>query len=168
MSDALVAALASGFVGTVLGALVTWAANWSLEKRRWAREDQIRFRERNLIACQDFAIAAVKIATYRAMRSPVPVEVVESFMRHEQLLSFLASEDVRVAAAKIRLFLDVASEEITDQERFRERLQLLRIEFDDAVRKELGASPSQSKKFLDRLRRELERPDWLETPRPEG
>lgn len=55
-------AACSGIVGTMLGGVLGWFATWTLEKRRWAREDRNRFTGERRKHYADLASASTRFA----------------------------------------------------------------------------------------------------------
>ena len=140
-----------GVLGTVLGLIVSSKVTATQELQRWKREDQIRFQERVLVACQEFSVCSVQLATGFAHGLNVPTPIVEAFARSEQMITFLCSKKVRLSAAKIRLLLDASRDGVQDVAQFTEHLRVLRLGFDNALREEIGLPTSDPDSFFNDL-----------------
>ena len=150
---ATVIAAGIGILGTLLGSFLTWKTTRIQERRRWQREDQTRFVDRKLAACQDFAFSAVQLATALAAKKGMSVQVVEAFARSEQMIAFLCSNEVRFAATKLRILLSTDHGDSPNPAEIQERLRVLRFELETALRRELGLpAPTEESYFRDLAR----------------
>jgi hypothetical protein len=154
---AAVAAGTLGVLGALFGVALSAKITAAQDVRRMRREDQIRFQERLLVACQEFSLCSLQLATAFSARSSPSIPVVEAFARSEQLITFLGSEHIRLAAAKIRTLLDASSGGVTEAqaEAYRERLRQMRLQFDNAVRQELSLPTSDPDAFFKKLEQSL-------------
>lgn len=163
---ATVIAAGIGILGTLLGSFLSWKTASIQERSRWQREDQIRFVDRKLAACQDFAFSAVQIAADLAAGTGMSVPIVEAFARSEQMINFLCSNEVRFAATKLRLLLSVNHGEVNEAE-LQERLRILRFEFETALRNELGLPAPTKESYFRDLARAIGL-EWFKEQQPAG
>jgi len=130
----------AGLVGVLVGSMVSWLTTYTMEKRRWAREDARRFDIQRRQVYVAFLGAIAKLQAY----PPEAKELAEARVELRRALAeieLVASPKVHLAAHGFAMVVsdqifNPHSKEFSSDDWFKSRQKLL-----DEVRAELGLPP---------------------------